>query len=613
MNDETTRADSPPDRVTAIFRRLKDHRIAQWTVGYVAVAYGIQHAVTLTSEAFKWPDGVLRISMLLLILGMPVAMTLAWYHGERASRRVSAAEFSIISLLLVVISFAFYALVRPTPIIILSSSPAVQEAGVAAARQASLSPGTAISLAVMPFENLSPDPNQGDFVDGMGFEIITALAKIPDLRVIGRESALEFKGKHPNFRDAGKALNATHLLEGSVQKAGDQLRISAELVRADTGVTVWASSYDRELKDVFGVQEDIARSIAGSLHMTLGLKPGEDLVNQRTASAALHDQYLRARNLVRGDQLDDAIKLLDDFVAREPRYAPAWAELAVAHYEKLVSNLDLFAGDVAAATPSIRDHIAKGNAAAEQALKLDSSNAQAICVAARSRRDQGDVVTGMEMSQRALALDPDEPDCLEAYGLDLAQFGFPDKGLEVMNHLVAVEPLLPVFRNATARVLFANGQTDAAVTVWKGSPAAGTRFVLALGLASQGHLQEAADIMENGPVPKELVKHRAVVVRLLRSAPAPAPHDAPELGDFDLFYAFAGAPERVMGSFDNHVRVGYMGGPHTGWIWTPAFRAVRQTARFKAYIRNSGILAYWRAKGWPDLCHPTTGDDFACS
>src|SRR5579863_9218618 len=104
MGEDADRTELPPDRFTALWRRMKDHRIAQWTVGYVAVAYGIQHAVTLTSEAFDWPHVVTRISMLLLVLGIPLAMTFAWYHGERASRRISGPELTIISLLLVGIS-----------------------------------------------------------------------------------------------------------------------------------------------------------------------------------------------------------------------------------------------------------------------------------------------------------------------------------------------------------------------------------------------------------------------------------------------------------------------------------------------------------------------------
>ncbi len=275
MSDEANRAELPPDRITSGWRRLKDHRIAQWTIGYVAVAYGIQHAVTLTSEAFKWPNAVLRISMLLLVLGLPVAMTLAWYHGERASRRMSAGEFSILSVLLVGVSILFFAFVRASPESLTAAPAPVQEASVTAARAAAASPKGAISVAVLPFLNLSDDRQQEFFSDGMTEEITTALAKVPDLRVVARTSAFQFKGKNVDVQNIGSQLHATHLIEGSVRKAGNRVRITAQLIKTDDGTHVWAEDYDRDLTDVFAIQEDIARAITASLHMTLGLKPGK--------------------------------------------------------------------------------------------------------------------------------------------------------------------------------------------------------------------------------------------------------------------------------------------------------------------------------------------------
>ena len=162
MSEDAGRADlPPPDRFTTLWRRAKDHRIAQWTAGYIALAYGIQHGATLASEALEWPRAVTRVSIIILALGLPVAMTVAWYHGERASRRISAGELSILSVLLVIASMLFYAPVRPSSDIRTAAAvPAAQEASVTAARQASLSPATVISLAVMPFENLLPTRNR---------------------------------------------------------------------------------------------------------------------------------------------------------------------------------------------------------------------------------------------------------------------------------------------------------------------------------------------------------------------------------------------------------------------------------------------------------------------
>src|SRR5215469_7896497 len=257
MKDETSRTGSgstPEDFLSAAWLRVNQHRIAQWTVGYVAVAYGIQHAATLTSEAFDWPHAVTRLSMLVLILGVPLAMVFAWYHGERASRGFSRAEFSILATLLLGVSILFYAFVQPTTRTVAAAAP-VQEASVTAARTAAASPKGAISVAVMPFANLSGDKDQEFFSDGMTDEISGALAKIPDLSVVARSSSFAFKGKNQDARAIGQQLHATHLIEGSVRRAGDQLRISAELVKADDGVTIWSDTYNRQLKDVFAIQE----------------------------------------------------------------------------------------------------------------------------------------------------------------------------------------------------------------------------------------------------------------------------------------------------------------------------------------------------------------------
>jgi cytochrome bd-type quinol oxidase subunit 2 len=147
----------PPsgDRVSVLWRRLIEHRIVQWSVGYAAVAYGIQHAVTLTIEALDWPHGLERASMILLALGLPVAMTIAWYHGDRASRRISGPELSIISILLVIGAFLFYVFARPTEQI--AARPAAAAQTVTAA--APVKPA-GISVAVLPFLNLSGDPKE---------------------------------------------------------------------------------------------------------------------------------------------------------------------------------------------------------------------------------------------------------------------------------------------------------------------------------------------------------------------------------------------------------------------------------------------------------------------
>ena len=185
---------------------------------------------------------------------------------------------------------------------------------------------------MLPFANLSGDTGQEFFSDGMTEEIMTALAKVLALRVVGRESAFQFKGQKTDMRAVGQALGANYLVEGSVRKAGDQVRITAQLVQADNGVSLWTDSYDRELKNIFATQSDIAQAIAGALRAPLGLKEGQTLVSNRTADTDSYQDYLRARASVRrrgqpGGPLTEAVRLLEQVVARDPNYAPAWGLL----------------------------------------------------------------------------------------------------------------------------------------------------------------------------------------------------------------------------------------------------------------------------------------------
>jgi TolB-like protein len=608
MSEEANRADVPPaDHFTTVWRRLKDHRIAQWTVGYVAVAYGIQHAVTLTAEAFDWPHAVTRVSMLLLALGLPVAMTLAWYHGERATKRISGGEMAIVSTLLVLISLVFYVFVRPSEPT--ASGPTTQEASVTAARQASLSPGTAISLAVMPFENLSPDPNQVYFADGTTEEITTALARIPDLRVVARESAFAFKGKNQDVRAIGKALNATHLIEGTIRKAGDQLRISAQLVRADTGVTLWANSYDRELKDVFAVQEDIARSIATSLHMTLGLKPGENLVSERTKNTANYDDYLRAKGLVRqrgAANQRSANALLEQVVMRDPDFGPGWALLALNY---ALTPL----GDRALDRSAIAEILAKAETAAQRAIQLDSKNPDGYATLGQIEHARGNQIAAADSFVRAMALDPANSDALHLYSNFLADAGYVKRAIPLRRQLSVLDPSVRVFNGVTERINYAGGLNDEVIQH-------GT-FVVWMALAAKGQYGEAAAFLEKVQAPLFPAAARETAVRLLRAAPAKlAPAALPQgLGrspsgfNTSSIYAYVGVPEMVMESYEVGLKRGYIDPGEDVYLWAPSMTAVRQTARFKSYVRAAGLVDYWRQNGWPEVCHPTTADDFECS
>jgi TolB-like protein len=460
MGGLTDGTDSAPvasgGQLVLLWRRVKEHRIAQWTVGYVAVAYGIQHAVTLTSEALDWPHAATRLSFLLLALGLPVAMTLAWYHGERASRGIGRGEMAIVSVMLVGISLAFFLLVRPA-VDVAQQIPAAPEASVTVARQASLSPKGAISVVVLPFSNMSGDASQEFFSDGMTEEITAALAKVPDLRVVARTSAFEFKGKNVEIGKIGEQLHATHLIEGSVRKAGNRVRITAQLIRADDGTHIWAENYDRELTDVFAIQEDIARAITASLHMTLGLKPGENLVNNRKIDAQSYETFLRAKALYESrtgagnpDNLPDlhlAASLLENVVAKNPSYAPGWGWLGAAYGGEAgihAQNPNEKVDQSRALITELRD---KGEAAEQRAVQLDPSLSGAYGMLGAFKWSRGKLAEADELFARALAADGENT---FGYSIRLGAAGYTKKAGALMEKAYALEPLVGLIGTNTA-------------------------------------------------------------------------------------------------------------------------------------------------------------------
>ena len=622
MSEETERVSgagsAPEGRFGLLWRRIADHRVAQWTVGYVAAAYALQHAVILTSESFEWPNIVARISMLLLVLGLPLAVTVAWYHGAKASSRISGPELTIISLLVVAVSILFYMFVKPAGEGNFSGKEA---SGIG--RQTAAPPNGAISLAVLPFVNLSSDKEQEFFSDGMTEEITSALAKVQNLRVVARTSAFEFKGKNVDVEKIGAQLHATHLIEGSVRKDGDQVRITAQLIKTDDGTHLWTESYNRELKGVFAVQEEIATAIASALRVPLGLKQGESLVSNRTADTDSYQDYLRAKALVRGrgavepgGPLTQAVQLLDQVVAREPNYAPALALLGYAHILTINYSAALVNGSVEELRLFAADALKKGEAAAQMAVQLDPNNIDGYIVLAAIREDRGQFAAAEEYYKKAVALDPANPDAAHRYSGFLATLGRLKEAASARERLQAQEPFVPVFNLAHGMIYWENGRADEAIALFKSQPAAAlSRILLAQAYASVARYSEAADALREIPAgtPPAVVVEEAV--RVLRAAPskAAAPQPAVSNGELGFVYVYAGAPDRVLEWYEHMADAGTPAvGFNNSLIWAPAYAAVHKTERFKAYVQKIGLVDYWRAKGWPDLCHPTTGDDFEC-
>ena len=231
------------------FAELKRRHVYRVAAAYAVVAWVLLQLVNNVAPVLDLPVWVARAFLLALVLGFPLAIFFAWMRelppAESASPvKATVTDWALIGILVAVLGAITYQQLPPSQ----ATRPAEQQqASVTAARAAAAAPANAISIAVLPFTNMSGDASQEFFSDGMTEEITSALAKVPDLRVVARTSAFEFKGKNVNIRTMGQELGATHLIEGSVRKAGNRLRITAQLIKADDGTHIWAEDYDLSL------------------------------------------------------------------------------------------------------------------------------------------------------------------------------------------------------------------------------------------------------------------------------------------------------------------------------------------------------------------------------
>ena len=582
---------------------------------YLVVAWLAVQVVNNLSPALRLPEWASSFVVVLLVVGFPVALIFAWVQQMPSEGTAPAPnavlDWTLVGALALVLLFMGYQQLAPS------------QSGVEAAREAPTSQGAQMSLAVLPFSNLSGDASQEFFSDGMTEEITAALAKISTLQVVGRTSAFAFKGQNRDLRVIGQALGATHLIEGSVRKAGDRVRITAQLIRADNGLNLWTENYDRQLIDIFAVQEDIGQAIASALSVPLGLKQGESLVRNRTADLESYDQYLRARALFRARgtaNLSQAIAVLDAVVARDPGFAPAWALLAYAII--LEGTDDTGYGRVEEARRILDMARDRADRAAREAVRLDPQHAGGYAALARIELTRAKWGESEKLFKRALALDANDPETLHPYSSALATEGRLKESLRLRENLRTLEPFVPIYNIATARVMQFNGQSQATIPILQAIPAESAvgfarNLHLARAYAAEGRFSEASDILlatsQQSDANRKALEDAA---RLLRSAPkAPgAPASLPSLeGELNFAYAFVGAPERAFESAENALDVGDANSNALRSLWHPAFAVTRKTDRFKTLVRMAGLVDFWRERGWPDLCRPVGADDFACS
>jgi TolB-like protein/Tfp pilus assembly protein PilF len=313
------------------------------------------------------------------------------------------------------------------------------------------------SVAVLPFANLSAERENEYFSDGMTEELITALGKVEGLRVAARASSFAFKGKPLDVAEVSRALNVRAVLDGSVRRSGRRLRVTAELVDARDGSRLWADSYDRELRDVFRVQDELARAIVGALRIPLRLAARSDtaLVRAATRDPEAHDLYLQGRFLWNQRTYESVRQAADFFeraAARDPTYAQAYAGLADTY---------IALPQYGVVRPS--DAAAKARWAVERALTLDSTLAEAYASLAMVRLHEYDWRGAETAFARALALNPSYATAHQWYALYLSVVGRQDSALIEIERAQALDPLSRIISSVLGSQLALSRRYDDAI------------------------------------------------------------------------------------------------------------------------------------------------------
>jgi TolB-like protein len=431
----------------SVFEELKRRNVFRVAIAYLIAAWLVLQVSELVLEAIEAPAWVLKVFLLIFALGFPIALLFSWAYeltpeGVKREKEVDRTEsvtpdtgkklnqITIGMIIALVLFIAFDRMNQPQ-----SASDSQNDVAVAVTAEK--------SIAVLAFEDLSPGGDQEYFADGLSEELLNVLAQNPDLQVAGRTSSFAFKGQNRDLREIGEILNVAHILEGSVRKAGNKIRVTAQLINAETGFHLFSETYDRDLIDVFAVQDEIAASISGTLHTEL-----VGTVTKQTAetSIAAYDLYLIARQKIYTrdkDEMTEASRLLDQALAIDSEYAPALAQKALV--------LQLLSDDVGSyGDIPIAESYALSRPLIDKALALDPNLAEAHAVLGLIMDADPDASVSMQIAslEHALELNPNMDNARNWLSTAYGRAGKRAEGRALLESVVERDPLFgPAFNN----------------------------------------------------------------------------------------------------------------------------------------------------------------------
>jgi TolB-like protein/Tfp pilus assembly protein PilF len=470
-----------------LFTELKRRNVYKVAVAYAVISWLLIQAASILLPTFEAPAWVMKAFVVFLALGFAASVFVAWAfemtpHGMKRTEDVSSNEvipqwskrkFGALIISVAVIAaglFVFQLTRKPSS----TNAPSADNK----------------SIAVLPFENLSEDKSNAYFAEGVQDEILTRLAKVADLKVISRTSTQHFKSAPDNLPQIAKQLGVANIVEGSVQKARDQVRVNVQLINALTDAHLWADTYDRKLTDIFAVESEIAKTIADTLQAKLSGSEKTAMSKKPTANPEAYELYLKGKffwNKRTAADLRRAIDYFNQAIAKDPNYALAYAGLAQSW--KL---LPAFNGGAP------KDCFPQAESAAKKALALDDTLSDAHAAVASLKGLNGfDYPGAIEEYERALKLNPNDATAHQWFANDtLANIGQNEREVAVMKRAVELDPLSLIINANLGAAYVHAGRLDEAITQLRKTVEMDgafyyARYTLALALELKGAIPEA--------------------------------------------------------------------------------------------------------------------------
>jgi adenylate cyclase len=453
----------------SFYEELKRRNVAKVAVLYVIASWLLLQVTDVLSSLLPVPEWAGSLVVMLLLLGFFPVMIFSWVYeltpeGLKREKDIDRSQsispetgrkINVLIIVLLVLAIGAVVVDRLMPeTATIAQTPTIEGSDAAPDR----------SIAVLPFVNMSDDASNEFFSDGISEELLNLLSKIPELRVTSRSSAFAFKGEKIDIPEVAQKLNVAHILEGSVRKAGNRVRITAQLIEARSDTHLWSETYDRTLDDIFVVQDEIAAAVVTQLKMALLGDMPKTLETDPEAFAL----YLQARQLHRQasvDNLKNAIEMFEDALAIDPNFVPAWNGLSVSYSNLAGRGIPLDEGN------------AKARAATEQALAIDPDNAWAHTGKGRDARTDGDFLAAAQYYKKALEQEPANTSVLNNSAVMLNLLGRWQEAIPVFEWLAERDPLDAIaFGNLAWAYFFvgrleeAQAPSDKALALSPGSP-----------------------------------------------------------------------------------------------------------------------------------------------